>query len=242
MRRTPAKEKDYRRLKWFIRTRICISLFACGTNCLTVIRKPRVPIFLTSLMNHDGPWSSLITVPGKAFHIYIYVTQYYCLLFIISTTMYSCYCAVGGIKRVHLKGENWMEYRVLSVLQTYYNAMFQNWLSCQVFLDMFGIIVNIYLAVILSSFRGMIITCLTLFSAGWSYTGYSTVYEESNTVLKAWMTRAAGKHDGFHKFQRSCKPVTVNIGKSFYVDRALLLTLSTIIIDKTTSLLVLHGK
>ena len=233
-------EREFRRLKWFIWTRICMSFFAGGTNCLTAVFKPRLPFFITSLIPPDPLLSPWMRVPGSAFHVYIYVAQYYYLLLVIATTMYSCYCVLPAIKKLDVQGSQWMEYRELYALQTSYNAIFQHWMSCQILLDTFGIIVNIYLAVILSSFRGLVVTLLVSFSAGWSLTEYSTLHEESSALLNKWAGHVSGRPEWFGRFQRSCRPINVNNGRAFYVDRALLLTLATIIIDKTTSLLVLH--
>ena len=61
------KERDYARLRWFIRIRIAMSLFAGGTNCLTAALKPKWPIFLTSMV--DGPLPKWVRIARATFHI-----------------------------------------------------------------------------------------------------------------------------------------------------------------------------
>lgn len=77
--------------------------------------------------------------------------------------------------------------------------------------------------------------CIAVLATIW--TGMGAVYEMSKEVLWKWQ-RMTGLAKHTRKFIRSTLPIRVLIGDYFYVDRAMFITLLSIITENTFTLLL----
>ena len=220
---------------------IFLCAFAGGTNSIFAFIRPKVPVYLTSVARNPNELPLWVKGCSGIFSTYLYLTQYYLLCLVVCCTMYYTYSVRAILRKLRSSGTKWIEYRAISILQTEYNHVFQDWLVAHVILDVISISLNIYQAVAMHSVRALVVCGMVITSATWTLREYSSVHYDSIAVLQRWKNSGRWRPTWFKKFLRSCKPLKINNGRLFYVDRKLLLTLAAIVVDKTTSMLVLHA-
>lgn len=126
--------------------------------------------------------------------------------------------------------------RELQVLLEYFNSIFSSYTVTIQVAGMFLIVVNSTLALAYSSIRGLVLGSAFFVIVLLQYKNYGTVYEESCTTLETW--RTVRSDPWFRRYCKSCRPLRVNMGRYYFADRTLVLTMLSIILDNTANLTI----
>ena len=132
-----------------------------------------------------------------------------------------------------------MDFRALGVLQAHYAALYMHYIALIQTASMYAVTFNAYQAVMEGSIRALLLALAITFGHVQFIEATAKVYDTSNDVLKKW--RNVGRKNvpvWFPRFLRSCRNVYVPVGTFFYIDRALVLTVLSIITDASSSLIL----
>ena len=95
---------------------------------------------------------------------------------------------------------------------------------------------NLFLAVIFGSAKGAIVGILSVALIRIMFGNLARINEASTEVLVSWR-----QFDGprwFRKFEKSCRPLTVLIGRYYFADKQLVLTILSIVTVNTANLIM----
>ena len=132
------------------------------------------------------------------------------------------------------------ETRALQVLQCNYNALMRwvLWTGEVILITIvvFGLCGSLWA----EGYQRLRLLVVAIFSLGllttfWS--GFGSVYENSSDVLAQWRQRGRLPLHA-RQFLRATRPVRVEIGSYFYVDRAMVLTILGIVTENTFNVLL----
>jgi len=141
----------------------------------------------------------------------------------------------GDIRNLH------SSYTKLQTLHAHFSSIYSVWpIGCEI--SMIGAaVVNLFLAVIFLSFRflinGVLFSCLI---TGF-FTRFAEAHAQSSKVIESWKgVQTRGSRLWFHKYLRSCQPISMRVGGLFQADAELVLTIISIIISNATSLILAY--
>ena len=124
----------------------------------------------------------------------------------------------------------------LSVLMQYVNAKFALYILTLEVLGIVTVVVNATFTVTHHSPRAAAISTTLLILTLHSYKNFGNVYEESSKSLRRWSSSMVPAKSAFSKFCRAYRPLRVRIGRFYYADRSLMLTILSIILVNTANL------
>ena len=109
----------------------------------------------------------------------------------------------------------------------------------------FVIVSNIFMAIVLEDIPGLVRALAMSFLTRGFYSKLAEVHSMSSAAVDSWkfgMITGNGIGNGrslwFNKFVRSVRPLRVHVGSFFYVDKYLLLTIMSIILEQTANLIL----
>ena len=153
---------------------------------------------------------------------------------------------VATIRKIHAKCFRKGRYllyarqrRALDILQAHFSQLYSTYMLG---LEMFAIttvVLNLYMAVEFHSGRPLVMAMGSTVTYWWGMLEFAWVYETSREVMTAWK-RSQHVQDSlwFRKFLRSCKPIRIPLGSFFYIDRGVVLTIMSIIVNSSASLIL----
>ena len=133
----------------------------------------------------------------------------------------------------------------LSVLQNHMTQIYGLWpLGFQITF-VFGIILNNFLAVVYYNVRSFILAILGMFLLINFFRRFADVHCTSEEAISSWRELESSNPNQmwvkwFKKFRASCRPIRINIGEFFYVDKTLVLTIIYIIINNSATLILTY--
>ena len=134
-------------------------------------------------------------------------------------------------------------YKAFSVLNAHFTSLYGGWMVLIQVGMLTYMILNIYQAVAFDRWQSLVLA-LTGGSCVRYFLGQTAqVHEQSAALLSDWARKCGKQRNGreagwFRRFLRSCKEVHVPIGSYFYVDRNLMLTSLSIIMNTSASLVL----
>ena len=131
------------------------------------------------------------------------------------------------------------DYRALTVLQAHYAGFYMHYISIIQTASIFAVVFNTYKAVILGSVRALLLALTVCMGHIQFIEATAQVYDTSSDVLKKW--RHVRRRDvplWFPRFLKSCRIVYVPVGSFFYIDRGLVLTVLSIMLNAATTLIL----
>ena len=223
---------------------ITAGFYFMATNHYTQvsITKPDSPRVFTSLSQTATHLSPVVKITAAAVHLVINLISYYayalhlCSVFLFAENFSHLTDQLSGLykKRVVHEGhyaQFAIQYRALAVVQTEFAGIYGNLVFSY---EVFGIVVivlNIYQAVVFGDYRAAILAICIAAAFSWFLTQLAGVYETSTGILGSW-ERELHKFSGWGRaFHRSCRPISVPVGRFFVVDHELVFTVLSIVID-----------
>ena len=129
--------------------------------------------------------------------------------------------------------------RSLQVLQKQFANFYATCMSNIQSVTIFCVVLNAYLAVVGGSVRSLVLALGFAYSFVQLLEATAEVYHTSSDVLHEW--RRVNRGDlplWFPRFQKSCTFLYIPVGRFFYVDRGLVLTVLAIMLDNSASLIL----
>ena len=114
--------------------------------------------------------------------------------------------------------------------------MFYNFNFVAEFIALSSSVVNLFLAVIYGSPKGVVVGILSCVLIQIMYGNLARIHEVSGDVLLSWKQHNTPKW--FRKFERSCRPLHVLVGRYYFADRELVLTIFSIVTNYTANLIM----
>ena len=130
-------------------------------------------------------------------------------------------------------------YRTLGVLQRQFATFYQNFMSLTQAAAIFFVVLNTYQAVVGGNVRALVLASGVAYGFIQFVKSAAQVYHESTDVLQEW--RCINRSElplWSHRFLKSCNFLCVPVGRFFYVDRGLVLTVLSIILDNSANLIL----
>ena len=131
------------------------------------------------------------------------------------------------------------QYRALGVLQAHFAALNQHYMPLIQTAGIFSVVYNTYKAVIGGSSRSLILAAAVCLAHIQMIEATAKVYDTSGKVLTKW--RFLHRREvplWFPRFLKSCKNMCVPVGTFFHVDKRLVLTYMSIVMNASASLIV----
>ena len=229
---------------------------ACTTpafaRALDVLRNPEFPALLTSLFDAPRKLSMPVKLLIGYVHLHMNAFHYMNFAFNMMTLVYYYFGFVRLVRSLKLVDESHRLrsseiaskvekiarlHRELYIMQTTWNDMFGTWGFVVEVIAILSSTLNLFQAVVYSSFKGLSVGLLTMVVAFILFGLMADVYEESQGPRKSWSTVRV---KWFVKFSRSARPLAVNVGSFYFADRQLLLTLLNIITSNTANLVLTY--
>ena len=132
-----------------------------------------------------------------------------------------------------------IRYRTLGVLQSQFRRLYKNYMSVTQTISIFCVVVNLYQAVLLGSMRAFVLALVVGLGLTQFLEVMAGVYHTSSEALREW--KRADRRNvpaWFPKFLKSCKFLCIPVGSFFYVDKILVLTVLSIILNTSASLIL----
>ena len=130
-------------------------------------------------------------------------------------------------------------YRTLGILQKQFGTYYEKFMILTQTAAIFFIVLNTYQAVVGRSVRALVLASAVAYELTKFVEASAQVYHVSTDVLDEW--RRVNRSQvplWFNRFLRSCKFLCVPVGSFFYVDRGLVLTIMSIILDNAANLIL----
>ncbi|CAG7787057.1 unnamed protein product [Allacma fusca] len=129
-------------------------------------------------------------------------------------------------------------YMKLTVLTTIFNTIFSPWLMTIEVMFINAIVANLFLAIVVGQVRFLIIGMLCVVNVVFLFSSCGDVYEQALKTLDSWMLLLHRRE--FRKFYRSCLPWRISLGGFYFVDKALVLTILSVVVHQTLNLLLTY--
>ena len=133
-------------------------------------------------------------------------------------------------------------HRSLQVLQKQFASFYGDFMSVLQTLAIFIVVVNTYVAVVGGSLRSLVLAVGLACGFLQLLEATAEVYHTSSDVLHEW--RRVNRRDlplWFPQFWKSCRFLSIPVGRFFYVDRGLVLTFLFITLNNSASLILTVG-
>ena len=146
-----------------------------------------------------------------------------------------------GTQNFALSSQFAKNYRVLGVLQQRFTMLYEHYMSQIQTAMVFCVVLNMFQAVVGGNLRSLVIALLVALGLVQFLEATAEVYHTSMDVLKEW--RRVSKREvpvWFPRFLKSCRHLCVPVGSFFYVDRGLVLTVLSIMLNTSASLIITH--
>ena len=130
-------------------------------------------------------------------------------------------------------------HRSLQVLQQQFASFYGNFMSALQAIGIWCVVLNTYVAVVGGSVHALVLAVGMAYGFVQLLEATAEVYHTSSDVLHEW--RRVNRRDlplWFPRFQKSCRLLYVPIGRFFYVDRGLVLTVLSIMLNNSASLIL----
>ena len=240
-----------RRSQRFAQVFAFLTSFVTVTVTVRALSGSSSPTLLTSLVKteRNGKWYWLLCRLGAA--LFHFITNGFQLF----AAWLQCTCVVGFsadvslmVKEVAPRGHE-TEYvmgnafawthRSLHVLQKQFASFYGNYMSAIQTSAIFGVVLNSYMAVVGGSVRSLVLAVGLAYGFVQLLEATAEVYHTSSGVLHEWSR--VNRRDlplWFPQFLKSCRFLCVPIGRFFYVDKRLVLTVLAIMLDNSASLIL----
>ena len=137
-------------------------------------------------------------------------------------------------------------YNQLTVLQNNFDRVFGSVPLIMECLWIFGIVLNLFVAVIFGDYFAFVRAVLALYITLTYFTRLARVYSSSSKAIQSWREKyyQGLKSNGgnvFWKFQKSARTLRISIGSFFFIDQPFILTFVSIIVHQTVNLIVSYN-
>ena len=225
-----------------------IAIFGSVTVSLLTILKPESPRVFTSIAVHPHKLPLPLKAVAAVIHLLINSYHYYALCLQTSSIFLLAHDITLIIRQLLVLNigspQNFnslvKNYRALAVLQANYASIYRHWMSIMELANVVVVILNVYQAVIVRSYRALVLAFTVGTGFCWTLKQLAGVYEASRDVLFSAQRRTQDIQKWGRKFLRSCRPINIPVGSFFYVDRPLILTVLSIVINSSASLILTH--
>ena len=231
----------------FFRFMIFVCVFASTTNGLGVFLSPHSRRWLSSMADDPKCLPLLVKFAISQVHLMMSGFLFYSLCVHASTALWYSEEIIsstsfllpsdlrGNINRNSVSFS--LNYRALQVLQANFDAIYRSYNTFQQMMTISVAVLAMYQAVKFRSLRALILAVASGVGRCWYLKHSAMVYETSRDVLIKWKQ---GKSQGpwFRRFLKSCRVVSIPVGTFFYVDRRLILTTISIILNTCASLIL----
>ena len=132
-------------------------------------------------------------------------------------------------------------YRALGVLHRQFSSFYENYMSQAQAAAIFCVVLKTYQSVVAGNVRSLVLALGVALGFIQFQLATAQVYHTSSDVLEKWK-RISSKEVPiwFPRFVRSCRHLCVPVGSFFYVDRGLVLTVLSIMLNASASLIIAH--
>ena len=223
-----------------------IAIFGSVTISMLAFLKPESPRVLTSLSASPRKLPAVFKAAAGVFHFVVSFYHYYALCLQTSSVFLFAHEITPAIRQLlDLSRENRVKfhvlvhnYRSLAVLQANYASVYCHWIPTMQLVNFVTVILNLYLAVVGRNIRAFVLAFTVGTGFCWTLKQLAGVYEASMNVLGSWERRREFVHKLGQKFLKSCRPISIPVGSFFFVDRQLILTVLSIIINSAATLIL----
>ena len=130
-------------------------------------------------------------------------------------------------------------YRTLGDLHSQFRSLYKNYMSVTQAISIFCVVVNMYQAVVLGSMRAFVLALVLALGLTQFLEVNAEVYHTSSEALRKWQCIDRRNVPlSFAKFLKSCKFLGIPVGSFFYVDRGLVLTVLSIMLNTSATLIL----
>lgn len=233
-----------------------IGTFTTLTVTFTALAGSSSLTLLTSLVAPHGvenklcfPWRLPIAVfhfVTNGFHLFAYWLQW------TSIVSYSrdVSCMLQSIQpretdqvrqNFMLCSEFMRTYRVLGVLDKQFSNLYEHYMSQIQTAAVFCVVLNMYQAVVGGSVRSLVIAIGVALGFIQFLEATAEVHHTSTDLLEEWKRVSRRKVPlWFPRSLKSCRHLHVPVGSFFYVDRGLVLTVLSIMLNTSASVIITH--
>ena len=213
---------------------------------VSVLRDPGSARALTSIAKNPKGLPKSVKVP--AILLQFIIVGFHLHANWLQTSSMICYGMdlINTMQQLHAKcftRGNYYQYtrqhRALDVLQANFAQLYPTYmLGIEVFI-VSTVVLNLYMAVEFHAVRPLILAVGCAGAFCWGYGVFSSVHETSKSIMEAWSrSEHVQRSIWFRKFLRSCKPIRIPVGSLFYIDRGLVLTVMSIMVQSAASLIL----
>ncbi|CAG7724356.1 unnamed protein product, partial [Allacma fusca] len=166
------------------------------------------------------------------------------LLFTLLTVFTFVHSITQAIKNLRISsdreefGKLKVVYMKLTILTTVFNMMFSRWLMILEVMIIIAIVVHLFLSIVIGQLRVLILAMFGILIIVFLFSSCGDVNELATKTLNAWKLLLYQRE--FRKFHRSCRPWRISLGGFYFVDKALVLTILSIISQQTWNLILTH--
>ena len=233
----------------YVRLVTFIAIFASVSSGILAVVKPESPRVFTSVATNPRNLPITVKAAAGAFHLLINSHHYYALclqtisvfIFAHGVTPAIRHLSASPKKCLHHFDQFMVNYRAVAILMANYAAVYRHWMWVMEVMNFVVVILNIYQAVILENYRALVLAFAVGTGFCWTIKQLAKVNEASVGVLYSWERKIHKLPRDGRMFLKSCRPVSIPIGGFFHVDRGLILTVLSVVIDTSVSLIVAHA-
>ena len=225
-----------------------VCIFASTTNALGVFLSPHSLRWLSSLAADPKRLPLLVKFTISLIHFMLSSFLFYSLCVHASTVFWysqeiiSSTCLLhprdltGNMNRNPVSFS--LKFRALQVLQVNFDAIYRSYNIFTQIMTISVAVLAMYQAVKFRSLRALILAVASGVGRCWYLKHSAVVYETSRDVLLRWKQIDSRGGPWFRRFLKSCRVVSIPVGSFFCVDRSLILTTISIILNTCASLIL----
>ncbi|CAG7708755.1 unnamed protein product [Allacma fusca] len=231
-----------------------LQIFVVCSFVVKIFFEPHAMYFLTSI---SGSVTLQNKIVSAVIHLYIHTTHVYnMIIHAMSVFLYVSLIQIWFTKMRMMEQSGQLCRRItvdkwscerlyqtfneIHVLHNHFNATYCNWIfGCQVILNL-ACTLNFFLSVAFLKVRSflmalvVVVTILTLFKT-------AADFNDSNSkTISSW--NVCTNESWFNKFRKSCKPLRIVVGRFYYADCGLILTMLYRITTTAAKLVLAYKK
>ena len=226
-----------------------VLLFGTFMVGLVSFLKPTSPKYLCSLAKNPNDLPSIVKLSCGAIHAGLVVYNFFAVWLHVTTIFAFCIYVNSAVSTMAKQRTNSRfscarfakRHRAIALLVKSNGDLYKHVLtSFQLFIVMI-VTLNSYRGISLKVRQSLFFAVTFLLGHVWSHSYMADMNEMSLEMLRKQRGRLGNVPLWFRRFLSSCRPFNVQIGNFFFVDRGLIITIVSTIIDNTVTLLLLKS-
>lgn len=223
-----------------------IGSFGSITSAVMVIFRPANPRFISSLLPNPTQLSFVFKTPLAIIQLLVNGFHFYAVCFHVCTVFLYSEQTVTSLRKLRrsLQGRRvtwehaFKSYMHLQVSQASFSVIYGQWFWGMQIWAVSSVVLNFYQAVVLSSFRSLVLATTISIAYSWLLGHAAKVHDSSHELIIVARGLLTKRKKLYARLLKSSRPLSVPLGHFFHIDRGLVLTTMAIMVNNSATLIL----